>query len=47
METEEEFRFLLENRCDEMQGYYLSKPVPQEAFARMLPTPEAGTSLPQ
>lgn len=40
VETEEEFRFLLDNRCDEMQGYYLSKPVAQEAFLRLLSKPE-------
>lgn len=41
VETEEEYRFLLENRCDEMQGYFLSKPVAQDAFVRMLPARDA------
>ncbi|TCS39068.1 PAS domain S-box-containing protein/diguanylate cyclase (GGDEF)-like protein [Paucimonas lemoignei] len=41
VETEEEFRFLLENRCDEMQGYYLSKPVDEEAFVQLLPPSDA------
>ena len=27
VETEEQLAFLRENNCDEMQGYYLSKPV--------------------
>jgi len=37
VETEEEYRFLLDNHCDDMQGYYFSKPVAQDAFVQMLP----------
>lgn len=36
VETPEEYAFLRESHCDEIQGYYRSKPVTQEAFAQML-----------
>lgn len=36
VETEDEYRFLQDNHCDEMQGYYLSKPVAQAEFVKML-----------
>ena len=32
VETEEQFRFLVRKRCDEAQGYFLSRPVPAEEF---------------
>ncbi len=32
VETKEQLEFLLENGCDEMQGYYFSKPLPAEQF---------------
>ena len=34
VETEAQLRFLGEQSCDILQGYYLSKPVPAEQFAR-------------
>jgi EAL domain-containing protein (putative c-di-GMP-specific phosphodiesterase class I) len=36
VETEEQFRFLLNNGCDEVQGYYFGRPVPHADFTRML-----------
>lgn len=43
-ETEAQVAFLRENGCDYIQGYYFSKPVPQEAFGQILdakkPLPE-------
>ena len=36
VETEEQLRFLRLLRCDEMQGYLFSKPLPADAFERLL-----------
>lgn len=36
VEDEEQYRFLLKNGCDEVQGYYFGKPVPVEDFTRRL-----------
>jgi len=36
METSEQLAFLRANRCDEIQGYYFSKPVPAGQFAALL-----------
>jgi diguanylate cyclase (GGDEF)-like protein/PAS domain S-box-containing protein len=36
VESEEQVAFLREQKCDEMQGYNFSKPIPAEAIARML-----------
>ena len=36
VETEEQMNFLKEHSCDEMQGYYFSKPVAPEHFADLL-----------
>ena len=38
VETVEQLDYLRLNRCDEMQGYYFSKPVSAEAFAELLRT---------
>jgi len=38
VETEAQLHFLREKSCDILQGYYLSKPVPPEQFARFLAT---------
>src|SRR5215207_1157642 len=43
VETREQLAFLRDRGCDEAQGYYFSKPVPAEAFARLL---KRGGSLP-
>jgi diguanylate cyclase (GGDEF)-like protein/PAS domain S-box-containing protein len=36
VETVEELDFLMQQRCDEAQGYYFSRPVPPEQFADLL-----------
>jgi EAL domain-containing protein (putative c-di-GMP-specific phosphodiesterase class I) len=38
VETAEQLSFLLEQRCDCFQGYYLSKPVLAEELTRILPS---------
>jgi EAL domain-containing protein (putative c-di-GMP-specific phosphodiesterase class I) len=43
VETHEELEFLQAHQCDEAQGYYFSRPVPAQEFAKLLKTgiPEA------
>ncbi|MBY0577758.1 MAG: EAL domain-containing protein [Burkholderiales bacterium] len=36
VETEAQLKFLQRGHCDEMQGYFFSKPVPSEEFASLL-----------
>jgi EAL domain-containing protein (putative c-di-GMP-specific phosphodiesterase class I) len=36
VETEEQQAFLREHDCDEMQGFFFSKPIPGDAFAELL-----------
>ena len=36
VETEEQLAFLRDQRCDEMQGYLFSPPVPPEQFEELL-----------
>lgn len=36
VETQDQLDFLIAQRCDEVQGYLFSKPVPAEDFAKML-----------
>jgi len=36
VETEDQMNFLKKNSCDEMQGYYFSKPIVPEQFADLL-----------
>jgi EAL domain-containing protein (putative c-di-GMP-specific phosphodiesterase class I) len=36
VESDEQIAFLRENNCDEMQGYYFSKPIPAEAISELL-----------
>lgn len=48
VETFEELEFLHRQHCEEAQGYYFSRPVPAEQFAKLLHTgisPEARTGL--
>ena len=42
VETREQFAFLRKCRCDAMQGYYFSRPVPPEEFAQLL---QAGSQM--
>jgi diguanylate cyclase (GGDEF)-like protein/PAS domain S-box-containing protein len=39
VETAEQLAFLREHRCDEMQGYLLSRPVPADDLAQLLARP--------
>lgn len=36
VETEKQYKFLLENHCDEIQGFYFSKPVSAQEYALLL-----------
>jgi EAL domain-containing protein (putative c-di-GMP-specific phosphodiesterase class I) len=36
VETEAELAFLRAQRCEEAQGYYFSRPVPAQQFAKLL-----------
>ena len=36
VETLEQFNFLKENGCDEIQGYYISKPLPVDEIEKFL-----------
>ncbi|MBA2650863.1 MAG: EAL domain-containing protein [Tatlockia sp.] len=38
VETQEQVNFLIENKCDEVQGFYFSKPIPLEEIKSMLIT---------
>jgi EAL domain-containing protein (putative c-di-GMP-specific phosphodiesterase class I) len=38
VETVEELSFLRAHQCDEGQGYYFSRPVPPEEFAKLRQT---------
>ncbi|HZJ49809.1 MAG TPA: EAL domain-containing protein [Actinomycetota bacterium] len=47
VETLEELAFLQAHECDDVQGYYVSRPVPAQRFARMLTSgDENGPSSP-
>jgi diguanylate cyclase (GGDEF)-like protein/PAS domain S-box-containing protein len=43
VETEEQLAYLREHECDQMQGYYFSRPIPADAFADLL---KQGKGLP-
>jgi EAL domain-containing protein (putative c-di-GMP-specific phosphodiesterase class I) len=36
VETAEQLAFLHENGCDEVQGYYFSRPLPSEPFVQFV-----------
>jgi EAL domain-containing protein (putative c-di-GMP-specific phosphodiesterase class I) len=36
VETQEELAFLQAHQCDEAQGYFFSRPLPPEQFAKLL-----------
>jgi EAL domain-containing protein (putative c-di-GMP-specific phosphodiesterase class I) len=46
VETFEELAFLQAHECQEAQGYYFSRPVPAQHFARLLETGIAGSVVP-
>ena len=46
VETPDELAFLRAHLCDEAQGYYFSRPVPHEQFARLLQTGIVPATLP-
>jgi EAL domain-containing protein (putative c-di-GMP-specific phosphodiesterase class I) len=45
VETQEELEFLRAHQCDEAQGYYFSRPVPNDQFTRFLQGDPRVTSL--
>ena len=45
VETLEELEFLRAHQCDEAQGYYFSRPVPPQQFAKLLETGIQGPSV--
>ncbi len=45
VETHEELAFLQAHQCDEAQGYYFSRPVPPQPFAKLLETGISETVL--
>ncbi|MEO7840812.1 MAG: EAL domain-containing protein [Anaerolineales bacterium] len=46
VETQEELAYLQTNQCDVGQGFYFSRPVPAQEFARLLETGISETILP-
>jgi EAL domain-containing protein (putative c-di-GMP-specific phosphodiesterase class I) len=46
VETHEELMFLQAHQCDEAQGYFFSRPLPPEKFAKLLETGISETLLP-
>jgi diguanylate cyclase (GGDEF)-like protein/PAS domain S-box-containing protein len=47
VETEEELAFLQAHHCDEAQGYYFSRPVPAQQFAKLLGTQTVSEPAPK
>jgi len=45
VETEQQRSFLSDNGCDELQGYLISRPLPAEQLALLLPVPGLAPSL--
>lgn len=45
VETIEQLNYLKDQSCDEMQGFYFSKPVVAEQFAELLRSKSDGTGL--
>ena len=46
VETQQELAFIQAHQCDEAQGYFFSKPLPPEQFAKLLETGISETLLP-
>jgi len=36
VESEEQYNFLIKHNCEEMQGYFFSRPLPSEDFERLV-----------
>ena len=36
VETREQLEFLIQEKCDEMQGFYFSKPLPADQIKKMI-----------
>ena len=47
VETEGQLEFLRTRGCDEVQGYYLSRPLPAEAFEHFVQNQAGGNTLKQ
>jgi EAL domain-containing protein (putative c-di-GMP-specific phosphodiesterase class I) len=47
VETEGQLEFLRTRGCDEVQGYYLSRPLPAEAFEHFVQNQASGNTLKQ
>lgn len=45
VENKEQLSFLVEQNCDEIQGYYFSQPLPADEFERFLMTPRLVESV--
>jgi EAL domain-containing protein (putative c-di-GMP-specific phosphodiesterase class I) len=45
VETEEQLRFLHLHRCDEIQGYFFSKPLPADALVSLFDSSARGTQV--
>jgi EAL domain-containing protein (putative c-di-GMP-specific phosphodiesterase class I) len=45
VETPGQFAFLEEEGCDEVQGYYFSRPIPASDLARLLAVPGSAPTL--
>ena len=46
VETEEQANFLRLLRCDQMQGYVFSKPLPNDALVALLQKANGGRAVP-
>ena len=47
VETQEQMNFLRVNGCDEIQGYYFSRPLPADEFAQFIGTSRSWVSKPK
>ena len=47
VETEGQLEFLRTRGCDEVQGYYVSRPLPAAAFENFVQNQASGTTLKQ
>jgi EAL domain-containing protein (putative c-di-GMP-specific phosphodiesterase class I) len=47
VETDEQMRFLLRRKCDEAQGNFIAKPVPQKEFSAVVRQYASNPSIPE